>query len=132
MLDLQGITWFSLQLGEGPPELAASPWAGRVHDLSCLLTDFSATAAVMLELDLLISVDTAVAHLAGALGRPAWILLPAVGSDWRWGVSGETTAWYPSVRLFRQRQVGAWAPIAAEMTALLTAPRDLPETPRAS
>src|SRR5713101_7575593 len=129
LLDLQGITWFSLQLGEGPPELAASPWAGRVHDLSCQLTDFSATAAVMLELDLLISVDTAVAHLAGALGRPAWILLPAVGSDWRWGVSGETTAWYPSVRLFRQRQVGAWAPIAAEMTALLTAPRDLPETP---
>jgi tetratricopeptide (TPR) repeat protein len=132
LLDLQGITWFSLQLGGGPAELAASPWAGRVHDLSCLLTDFSATAAVILELDLLISVDTAVAHLAGALGRPAWILLPAIGSDWRWGVSGETTAWYPSVRLFRQRQVGAWAPIAAEMTALLTAPRDLPETPRTS
>lgn len=132
LLDLRGITWFSLQLGEGPSELAASPWAGRVHDLSRLLTDFSATAAVMSELDLLISVDTAVAHLAGALGRPAWILLPAIGSDWRWGVSGETTAWYPSVRLFRQRQAGAWTPIAAEMAALLAAPRDLPEAPPAS
>ena len=59
LLDLPGITWFSLQLGKGPSELAASRFAGRVHDLSSLLTDFSATAAVVSELDLLISVDTA-------------------------------------------------------------------------
>jgi hypothetical protein len=90
-----------------------------VHDLSPLLTDFSATAAVVMELDLLISVDTAAAHLAGALGRPAWILLPAIGCDWRWGIAGSTTDWYPSARLFRQRRAGDWAPTVAEMAALL-------------
>jgi hypothetical protein len=94
-----------------------------VDDLSSLLTDFSATAAVVSELDLLISVDTAAAHLAGALGRSAWILLPAIGSDWRWGITGETTAWYPSARLFRQRRAGDWAPTVAEMAALLAAMR---------
>jgi tetratricopeptide (TPR) repeat protein len=123
LLDRPGVTWFSLQLGKGPSELSASRFAGRVHDLSSLLTDFSATAAVMTELDLLISVDTAAAHLAGALGRPTWILLPAIGSDWRWGIAGETTAWYPSVRLFRQRRAGDWAPTIAEMAALLAAAR---------
>jgi Flp pilus assembly protein TadD len=123
LLDRPGVTWFSLQLGKGPSELSASRFAGRVHDLSSLLTDFSATAAVMTELDLLISVDTAAAHLAGALGRPTWILLPAIGSDWRWGIAGETTAWYPSVRLFRQRRAGDWAPTMDEVAAALAAAR---------
>ena len=123
LLDLPGLTWCSLQLGKGPSELVVSPWARRVHDLSSLLTDFSATAAVMMELDLLISVDTAAAHLAGALGRPVWILLPAVGGDWRWGIAGETTDWYPSARLFRQSHAGDWAPTVTEMAALLTAMR---------
>jgi len=121
LLDLPGVSWFSLQLGRGPPELAASRFAGRLHDLSPLLTDFSATAAVMMELDLLISVDTAAAHLAGALGRPVWILLPAIGSDWRWGIAGERTDWYPSARLFRQPQAGDWAATIAEIAALLAA-----------
>ena len=75
------------------------------------------------KIDLLISVDTAAAHLAGALGRSAWILLPAIGSDWRWGITGETTAWYPSARLFRQRRAGDWAATVAEMAALLAAMR---------
>lgn len=121
LLDLPGVSWFSLQLGNGPSELAASRLCGRVHDLSSLLTDFSATAAVMAELDLVISVDTAAAHLAGALGRPVWILLPAIGGDWRWGLTGETTALYPSARLFRQRRAGDWAPAIAEMAELLAA-----------
>jgi hypothetical protein len=119
LIDLPGVTWFSLQLGNGPRELAASRFAGRLHDLSPLLTDFSATAAVMTELDLVVSVDTAAAHLAGALGRPVWILLPAVGGDWRWGIAGEITDWYPSARLFRQPRAGDWAPAIAEMAALL-------------
>jgi tetratricopeptide (TPR) repeat protein len=123
LLDLPGVTWFSLQLGVGPSELSASRFAGQVHDLSPALTDFSATAAVLMELDLLICVDTAAAHLAGALGRPTWILLPAIGSDWRWGIAGETTAWYPSARLFRQRRAGDWAPTIAEMAARLAAMR---------
>jgi Tfp pilus assembly protein PilF len=124
LLDRPGVTWFSLQLGEGP---SASRFAGQVRDLSPLLTDFSATAAVLTELDLLISVDTAAAHLAGALGRPTWILLPAIGGDWRWGIAGETTAWYPSVRLFRQRRASDWAPTIAEMAALLARRADQAE-----
>lgn len=120
LFDLPGVSWFSLQLGKGPSELAALGFAGRVHDLSPLLTDFSATAAIMTDLDLVISVDTAAAHLAGALGRPVWILLPAIGGDWRWGTSGEMTAWYPSARLFRQRRPGDWAPTVAEMAKLLS------------
>ena len=119
LLDMPGVAWFSLQLGKGPAELAASRWAGRVHDLSPLLADFSATAAALMELDLLIAVDTAAAHLAGALGRPVWIALPAIGCDWRWGTTGQTTCWYPSVRLFRQQRPGDWVSTAAEMVDLL-------------
>jgi tetratricopeptide (TPR) repeat protein len=79
------------------------------------LTDFAETAALLAELDLVISVDTAVAHLAGALGRPVWILLPAV-ADWRWGVGRTDTPWYPTARLFRQGGAG-WAPVLQEVAA---------------
>ena len=131
LLALPEPAWFSLQLGSGPAELAASPWAGRLRDLSPLLTDFAATAAVLSQLDLLICVDTAAAHLAGALARPVWILLPAVGTDWRWATAGTSTAWYPSARLFRQRQAGAWAPVVAEIAALLAAKRGHSDMPAA-
>jgi ADP-heptose:LPS heptosyltransferase len=70
--------------------------------------DFSETAAVISDLDLVITVDTAVAHLAGALGKPVWILVAAV-PDWRWGLHAETTPWYPTARLFRQSVAGEWA-----------------------
>ena len=121
VLDLPGIDWCSLQLGAGTDQLAASPWAGRVRDLSPLLTDFAATAAVMAQLDLLISVDTAAVHLAGALGHPAWVLLPAIGTDWRWRFEGEATAWYPSLRLFRQTGAGDWRSVMAAVRERLAA-----------
>ena len=72
------------------------------------LKDFSDTAALILQLDLVISVDTSVAHLAGALGAPVWILLP-YSPDWRWLLDRDDSPWYPSVRLFRQQQIGNWA-----------------------
>jgi len=72
--------------------------------------DFADTAALMMELDLIISVDTAAAHLAGALGRRIWTLLPFV-PDWRWGLESGTVPWYPTMRLFRQPALGDWEPV---------------------
>jgi ADP-heptose:LPS heptosyltransferase len=71
------------------------------------LTNFSDTARWLETLDLIITVDTSVAHLAGAMGIPVWILLP-YAPDWRWGTDGETTRWYGSARLFRQPQPNDW------------------------
>ena len=71
------------------------------------LTDFGETAAVVENLDLIITVDTSMGHLAGALGKPAWILIPKA-ADWRWMLEREDSPWYPSVRLFRQPKPGTW------------------------
>lgn len=119
LLDMPGIDWVSLQRDRGPAELAAFTCSGRMQDLSPLLTDFSATASLLSEIDLLVTVDTAAAHLAGALSRPAWVLLP-VNGDWRWGLAGESSRWYPSLRLFRQAQPGDWSTPLGEVAALLT------------
>jgi hypothetical protein len=87
-------------------------------DLSDALTDFGETAALIANLDLVITIDSAVAHLAGALGKPAWVLL-AKAADWRWMVHRADTPWYPTLRLFRQPTPGAWDPMIAEVAAAL-------------
>ncbi len=84
------------------------------------LADFADTAAVVAALDLVITVDTAVAHLAGAMGKPVWILLPAIG-DWRWLLDREDSPWYPSARLFRQPHIGDWGSVMARLTRELAA-----------
>jgi ADP-heptose:LPS heptosyltransferase len=89
-------------------------------DLADDLVDFGETAAVMENLDLIITVDTAMGHLAGALGRPTWILIPKA-ADWRWMLQREDSPWYPSVRLFRQPRPGEWnEPLARMRSALRT------------
>src|SRR5262249_34686504 len=90
--------------GEDAEELAREP---RVTPIGAELDDFADTAAVVALVDLVISVDTSVAHLAGAMGRPVWVLLP-FSPDWRWTLAGESSAWYPTARLFRQPSLGDW------------------------
>jgi len=84
--------------------------------------DFADTAAIVSGLDLVISVDTSVAHLAGAMGKPCWVLIPAVGTDWRWLRDREDSPWYPSMRLYRQSRAGDWIAeldrIEADLAAL--------------
>lgn len=94
----------------------------RIRYVGAELNDFDDTAALVECLDLVISVDTSVAHLAGALGKPAWILLP-YHPDWRWLLDREDSPWYPGVRLFRQPRPGDWDSVVARVAAELRAPR---------
>jgi tetratricopeptide (TPR) repeat protein len=107
LMDLPGVQWFSLQAGPRASDLAQVPWANRLTDLGARLANFDQTASAIVQLDLVISVDTAVAHLAGALGKPVWTLLPFAG-EWRWMVHRSDSPWYPTLRLFRQSQPGDW------------------------
>jgi tetratricopeptide (TPR) repeat protein len=90
----------------------------RVTHVGAELDDFADTAAVVTLADLVITVDTSVAHLAGAMGRPVWILLP-YSPDWRWGLNGDTSRWYPSARLFRQHAPGEWNGVIERVSAEL-------------
>jgi ADP-heptose:LPS heptosyltransferase len=86
------------------------------------LSDFADTAAVVANLDLVIGVDTSVIHLAGALGKPVWVMLPRHKADWRWLQDREDSPWYPGVmRLFRQSQIGDWAPVIEQVAQALAA-----------
>ncbi|EEF24853.1 o-linked n-acetylglucosamine transferase, ogt, putative, partial [Ricinus communis] len=109
----RAVHFVSLQKGAGEAEALAPPAGMHVHPLASRLDDFAETAALVANLDLVISVDTAVAHLAGALGKPCWLLLPDYRCDWRWMAEREDTPWYPSMRLFRQPRGGGWAPVVA-------------------
>lgn len=112
------IAWHSLQVGLAVAEIKELGLSGVIQDLAPRLKDFADTAAVISQLDLVITVDTAVAHLAGALGRPVWILLP-YGANWRWLQDREDSPWYPTARLFRQPWPGNWiAPVLAVREAL--------------
>jgi ADP-heptose:LPS heptosyltransferase len=97
----------------------------RLVDLCALQKDFADTAAAISRLDLVISVDTSVAHVAGAMGKPVWTLLPYL-SDWRWMVDREDTPWYPTMRLFRQTRQGEWGAVFERVARELGARRMLP------
>ncbi len=120
VLAVPGVHFVSLQKGAASKELAASPWAGQILDLDADLTSYADTAAVLAELDLVISVDTSVIHLAGALNRPCWALL-AHGPDWRWMRGHSQTAWYPSLRLLRQHAPRDWAAVTRQAAVALQA-----------
>lgn len=101
------ITLYSLQVGPENEDIKKLGFEDKIVDLTSKLTDFSKTATLMKELDLVISSDTSVAHLAGALNVPVWIPLQKI-PDWRWGNKGETSPWYPSAKLFRQKSARSW------------------------
>ena len=110
----------SLQVGEDAPQLEPFRSEPNLFDPAPALTSFADTAAVIAQLDLVITVDTAVAHLAGAMGKPTWVLLP-FNADWRWLTERRDSPWYPSMRLYRQPRPGDWAAILAVVTRDLQA-----------
>ncbi|HEY4375397.1 MAG TPA: tetratricopeptide repeat protein [Burkholderiales bacterium] len=115
VLAVAGINFISLQKGAGESDVFAP-----VLDVAAQLTDFAASAALMMNLDLVISVDTAVAHLAGALAQACWLLLPDYKTDWRWLKGRADSPWYPGVmRLFRQARGGGWDGVLREVAAAL-------------
>lgn len=124
VLETNGLTLVGLQKDIRPEERSFIGCFGNTVALSEELGDFAETAAVIANLDLVISVDTAVAHLSGAVGCPTWVLLPFI-PDWRWRLDREDSPWYPTVRLFRQSSSRAWTPVidrvAAELLRLVTA-----------
>jgi ADP-heptose:LPS heptosyltransferase len=104
-MQIPGVSLYSLQVGRDGE--AKAVFGDAITDLAPELKDFVDTAAVIGNLDLVVSVDTAVAHLAGALGQPVWTLL-AFMPDWRWLFNRDDSPWYPSMRLFRQKTPGDW------------------------
>lgn len=114
MLDLikrnPAIEWFNLQVECSPEESKILQDLG-VHSFAGQIRNFADSAALIHHMDVVISVDTAVAHLSGALGRPTWIPLNWFGTDWRWLLKRDDSPWYPSARLFRQPSLGDWASV---------------------
>ncbi len=123
IINIPGVAFYSLQKEPKAAELARIDTLGKVEDLSKKLNDFADTATAIAQLDLVISVDTSVAHLAGAMGKPVWLLLSFV-SDWRWMLEREDSPWYPTIRLFRQPELGEWSSVfqqvANELRNLVT------------
>jgi Flp pilus assembly protein TadD len=115
---LGGVDWVSLQLGEASAAVASAAQGPVLIDASAGLVDFAQTAALVTNLDLVISVDTSVAHLAGAMGKAVWILLPFAG-EWRWGLMPQRSAWWPSATLFRQARAGHWGDVVERVRAAL-------------
>jgi hypothetical protein len=109
----------SLQKGPSAAQASGLESAIKLIDLTDQLRDFADTAALIDHLDLVISVDTSVAHLAGAMGKPVWLLLP-FAPDWRWMTGRGDSPWYPTMRLFRQLSIGDWAAVIQQMAEQLS------------
>ncbi|HEY9842578.1 MAG TPA: tetratricopeptide repeat protein, partial [Candidatus Obscuribacterales bacterium] len=118
LLRVAGVQWYSLQLGPDRSDLAVLRAQAPITDLAPLIGDFLDTARLLQQLDLLISVDTANCHLAGALAVPVWTLLP-FAPDWRWMLDRRDSYWYPTMRLFRQLRPGDWTSAVREVILAL-------------
>ncbi len=118
LADVPGVVYVDLQKDDPDHDFAGSPLAMIGADWTREFIDFTDTAALISVLDVVVTIDTAVAHLAGALGKEVWLLL-SKHHDWRWGGEGETTPWYRSVRLLRQSRQGDWQDVVARCHAML-------------
>lgn len=112
LASIEGINWISLQKGCGREQLAVVSAGLRLIDWTDELEDFADTGALIECLDLVLAVDTSVVHLAGALNKPVWTMVP-YAPDWRWMLDRSDTPWYPSMRLFRQQERGNWQTVIA-------------------
>lgn len=119
MLAVPGVHFFGLQMGDGRRDLDGTRLPDAFTDLGAEIGDMADTAAILGELDLLISSCTAPVHLAGALGRPVWVVLPRA-PDWRWGLDRPDSAWYPTARLYRQPVRGDWATVMNDVAENLS------------
>jgi hypothetical protein len=122
-LAMPGVSFVAIQKGRAAAQAASPPAGMTLLSLDAEIRDFDDTAAILCVADLLISVDSSPVHLAGALGRPAWVMLPFV-PDWRWLLDRSDTPWYPHHTLFRQQRRGDWpsaiAAVASRLAALTT------------
>jgi len=118
VLAVPGVEWVWLQPETPPADLETLAEYPEIKQLGASFGDFADTAAVLDQLDLIITVDTSVAHLAGALGRPVWILLPYL-PDWRWMLDRNDSPWYPTARLFRQHRPGDWGEVVLDVAQAL-------------
>jgi hypothetical protein len=119
LAQIPGVTLVSLQKGHGTEQLATAGFPLVDLGPRYAAGDWEETAAVASMLDLVIGCDSSLVHLAGALGRPTWVALTKV-ADWRWGLEGETTPWYPTARLFRQDRPHDWAGVFRRMAGALS------------
>lgn len=118
LADLRGMTFISLQKGPHADQLAGTPPGLRLHDPMAHVHDMDDTASLLMSLDVVVSVDTSVVHLAGGLGRPT-ILLDRYDNCWRWLHGRNDSPWYPSVRILRQSRPGDWAGVVERLVAML-------------
>jgi len=118
LTELKNTTFYSLQKGRASLKAGLDFPGMDIIDYTDDLKDFSDTAAFIMNLDLVISVDTAVAHLSGALGKPVLTLLPFL-PDWRWLLDRDDSPWYPTMKLFRQSSAENWDPVIAEVSGYL-------------
>jgi hypothetical protein len=120
LAEVDGVRFFSLQKGAPAMEAKTPPEGLHLVDYTDELADFADTAALVANLDLVITVDTSVAHLAGGLGVPTWMLSRYNGC-WRWLLDREDSPWYPTMRIFRQTRAGDWHEVIQRVAAALTA-----------
>lgn len=114
LCDLPNVSLYSFQKGDGQEELSDLPSSIDIIDVGQYIEDFSDTAAILAKMDLLISNDTSMVHLGGAMGIKTWVLLPYF-SEWRWGVQSDCSPWYDSVKLFRQKTIDNWTEVFQEV-----------------